>query len=434
MTLSKPHWPNVRIGLSGANAGVKMLSDPLASGWVTIPKSGVEFLPTREILPYASGGYIEYQRPQVSQSGFRRPVVIRDRDGALAIAGRAEFYWERRPGERTRLRSGMESLAAEGEAHAKPWHRYRIAHVYALLTSGATKEAVDLALHLTRYSVKGRPLPWGDPRGAVMAAWQRQSGGAYQWLYLLAAAKRLNHGYRTLRATAAWLPPMSGHRDFFEVSLGYLDGGLSTTAYLDRARSFDAEERKGSYRDRFLSEAATVVVVADVEWARTPATVAAVRRGLAAAHVNTHEWPLLARALRKVSLTGAPQVDFGGAVFDRWEVTADEYLACVEAGGCDDIRKTACDLNGRHTPSSSSLCWPVEPNAYPATWVTKQQAQTYCRWRSGRLPTTEEWAAAAHSALVSMPRVATCLMVRLVRSFLSTTNIGAGGALMLWWT
>ena len=230
-----------------------------------------------------------------------------------------------------------------------------------------------------------------------MAAWQRQGSGDYQWLYLLAAAKGIGHRVDELRPSAAWLPAQPGYGEIFAASLAYLDGRISPIALFDRARALDAEERKGSYAHRFVSEAAAVVVLADPSWARRPGLIDVVRRGASGANVNTWEWPILAAALRQHSLRDAPQVKIGGAYLDRWEVTAAELAACIRAGICEDIRQNACGEKIFEGPNSS-LCWPLQPNDYPATWVTKSQAQQFCAWRGGRLPTRRRWQAAAESA------------------------------------
>ncbi len=88
--------------------------------------------------------------------------------------------------------------------------------------------------------------------------------------------------------------------------------------------------------------------------------------------------------------------DDGGAVgvkldafwIDQFEVTNREYRACVEAGAC---------------------VWPVSPHSatrrdyftnpafasHPVVHVTYEMAETYCLWQGKRLPTHEEWQAAA---------------------------------------
>lgn len=65
---------------------------------------------------------------------------------------------------------------------------------------------------------------------------------------------------------------------------------------------------------------------------------------------------------------------------DRVEVTAASYRACIDADKC--------------TPTA--LAMPDDP--LPMTGLTWLQAQSYCSWRDKRLPTENEWEAAARSS------------------------------------
>jgi len=61
------------------------------------------------------------------------------------------------------------------------------------------------------------------------------------------------------------------------------------------------------------------------------------------------------------------------------EVTVQRYRECVEAGRC------------------SALAMPSEPGL-PVTGMTAEQAQNFCAFAGGRLPTPEEWLYAAAGA------------------------------------
>ena len=164
VTLEGSRWPTIRVGFPGAPKTIQLWTDPVAPIWSTIPGAGLTFLPSREAFPLVSGSYIDSRRPERFQSGFRRPVIARTADGALLALGRAEFYWEKPAGQRRgRIKNRVESLAYESEAHERPWNRYPITYLFALMTSGASREAIDLALDLTSYTVKGRPTPFNDP-------------------------------------------------------------------------------------------------------------------------------------------------------------------------------------------------------------------------------------------------------------------------------
>lgn len=64
---------------------------------------------------------------------------------------------------------------------------------------------------------------------------------------------------------------------------------------------------------------------------------------------------------------------------DAYEVSRAQYQQCVDAGACET------------TPDSD---YSTEPDQ-PINRITWFQAQTYCEWRGGRLPTEAEWEYAA---------------------------------------
>lgn len=71
------------------------------------------------------------------------------------------------------------------------------------------------------------------------------------------------------------------------------------------------------------------------------------------------------------------------------EVTVAAYQACVQAGGCnapprnDDTVKPTCNF---YQPGRDN---------HPMNCVSWHEAQAFCRWDGGRLPTPEEWEYAA---------------------------------------
>jgi iron(II)-dependent oxidoreductase len=71
-----------------------------------------------------------------------------------------------------------------------------------------------------------------------------------------------------------------------------------------------------------------------------------------------------------------------GFWIDTTEVTTEQYRRCARAGGCDVGPLVSGDT--RHLG-----------DALPIVNVTRVEAQAYCVWRGGRLPTEAEWEHAA---------------------------------------
>ncbi|NSW53043.1 MAG: SUMF1/EgtB/PvdO family nonheme iron enzyme [Anaerolineae bacterium] len=86
----------------------------------------------------------------------------------------------------------------------------------------------------------------------------------------------------------------------------------------------------------------------------------------------------------------AHMVNLSGFWIDQYEVTNGQYEECVRNG--------ACDRPGGGTPNSNtrSAYYGAEEYAnYPVIFVRWDQANDYCRWVGGRLPTEAEWEKAA---------------------------------------
>jgi formylglycine-generating enzyme required for sulfatase activity len=89
------------------------------------------------------------------------------------------------------------------------------------------------------------------------------------------------------------------------------------------------------------------------------------------------------------------RVEISGFAMDRYEVTNQRYAACVKSGVCTRPKLNSSGRRPHYFDRS-------EFGRYPVVFVDWQQAQTFCAWEGGRLPTEAEWELAARGPAPSL--------------------------------
>jgi formylglycine-generating enzyme required for sulfatase activity/CHAT domain-containing protein len=84
----------------------------------------------------------------------------------------------------------------------------------------------------------------------------------------------------------------------------------------------------------------------------------------------------------------AHQVTLSDYYMDLYEVSNKAYRSCIQAGACKNPRD-------KTSPSHSDYFTNPKYDNYPVINVTWEQADTFCKWRGGQLPTEAQWEKAA---------------------------------------
>ena len=114
-------------------------------------------------------------------------------------------------------------------------------------------------------------------------------------------------------------------------------------------------------------------------------------------------WPTAARPA--TAAPDAPQQRVGALLFDRTEVTISQVARYVQATGT--VTRAEREGGGFEYVGGwqrrPGWTWrtpdgvPPASGDLPAVHLTHAEAQAYCQWRGGRLPTAAEWIGAAYT-------------------------------------
>jgi serine/threonine-protein kinase len=92
----------------------------------------------------------------------------------------------------------------------------------------------------------------------------------------------------------------------------------------------------------------------------------------------------------------AGERDVAPFYLDRQEVTVRRFAECTLARACINRRLQGPTVEAPELPRSASCNWhQVGREDHPMNCVSFAQAESYCRWRSARLPSEAEWVRAA---------------------------------------
>lgn len=105
---------------------------------------------------------------------------------------------------------------------------------------------------------------------------------------------------------------------------------------------------------------------------------------------STFRFPGMEEKFRQLFITPPRPVQLPEYSIDQFEATNEQYGNFVRA---TRYRPPNSPDYLKHWSGLTS--YPDWAATFPVVWISQQDAQAYCKWRGGRLPTEEEWEKAA---------------------------------------
>ena len=104
-------------------------------------------------------------------------------------------------------------------------------------------------------------------------------------------------------------------------------------------------------------------------------------------------FPGMAEKFRTRFVMPAREMKLPEFSIDQFEVTNEQYRQFVQATGY-----RPGNVTNYLKVWTGNASYPTWAETFPVVWISQEDAEAYCKWRGGRLPTEQEWEKAARGA------------------------------------
>ncbi|HXK59401.1 MAG TPA: SUMF1/EgtB/PvdO family nonheme iron enzyme [Acidobacteriota bacterium] len=101
-------------------------------------------------------------------------------------------------------------------------------------------------------------------------------------------------------------------------------------------------------------------------------------------------FPGMREKLRQSLIVPPRTIDLPEFEIDQFEVTNEQFATFIRATGYQPADRTNYLKHW-----TGPLSYPDWAQLFPVVWISQEDAEAFCKWRGGRLPTEEEWEKAA---------------------------------------